>query len=176
MAEVVIGLTASLIAVTGAAGVGVKYSVYLYDIYRQVKDADRAIATFAADIENFSSVLEFSLQTLDFVCSRLDKSSPLALHLNKKKIFVGLKLQAERVENSINQAWDHTESVQSRFGYVTRINWVVRRKAIMSLKPEMDSLKTSLGLVATSIDLYLTQQNSTSRLSKEQEAERQHKM
>jgi len=154
MAEIV-GLTASVVAITAAASTALKLSKRMYGIARQLDVAADEIELFGHDMRLFNTAVELGLQSLKRMCKKLKPSGEMYHYLVRKKVLRQLADTSKSTERRLCSVWDTAESLQHRRRLLTHLKWVFKKADILALRPEMEALKSSLQLIVISISVYL---------------------
>ncbi|KAL2072629.1 hypothetical protein VTL71DRAFT_11972 [Oculimacula yallundae] len=153
------GLAASVIAITGAASAGMKLSRHMFKVAKQLKGAARDIEVFAQDMRLFQKSISFSLRSLNKLFAKLNPDSDLYQLLEREELLSDLAESSGRLEDRINEVRKHTTSMKGQRKLLTHIIWVFKKADVLSLRPDMESLKSSISIIQESIAIvYFTEQ------------------
>lgn len=156
-----LSLTASIIAIGGAAVAALKISIALCDIARNVNEAADDIENFSLDVRSFALVVQLGHDSLE----RHQRRSPLShvlQYIESNNVIEQLAKQSERTKDRLEKAWKSTDSLEGGVKLVNKFRWMLKKEEIRGLKPEMESLKTSLQVVMSSIMMEFLQQKEDS--------------
>ncbi|KAH6999466.1 hypothetical protein EDB80DRAFT_724728 [Ilyonectria destructans] len=154
-----LSLTASLIAIGTAATTALQISKSFCDLARGYKSAAEEIEDFALDLRAFASVVQLGQDSLE----RHRKKSPLSeviRYIESCDVLNQLASQSKRTTTNIERVWQHTRSLQSD-NLLTKVKWMARKSEVRGLKPDMESLKSSLHLVMAAVTMEALQQNDS---------------
>ncbi|KAH7317577.1 hypothetical protein BKA65DRAFT_104639 [Rhexocercosporidium sp. MPI-PUGE-AT-0058] len=159
MAEAV-GLVASVVALAGAAGTALKMSKALYDLAQSLEAAAYEIEDFALNVKVFGSVMELGYTSLQGAFGR-EFETPVVEYI-KRNILDDLIKQSQHTNERMDIVCRKTEIIQGKVKFITKIKWVLGRKQILSLRPEMQGLKESLNIVISCVALEIALQSQSS--------------
>jgi hypothetical protein len=162
-----LSLTASLVAIGGAAAAAFQIATSLRDVAQAVKEAAEDIENFSIDVRSFALVAQLGHDSLE----RHQKRSPMSLvlqYIKSHNVIEELAKQSQRTKGRLEKAWKPTDKLESRVEMINKLRWVMKKKVIQSLKPEMESLKTSLQVVMSSIMMEFLQQKEDSEENREE--------
>lgn len=159
MAELV-GLTASIVAITGAAGCAAKVSVKMLRVAKTLAAAGEEMEDFADDIQLFSTAVDTSLDSLkEFSKTPALVASPLLKSFIERKGFAMLIKKSERTQRHISRAWDTAELMQTkrRLFPKTRLalDWFIQQPEILALRSELDGFKADISFIMHTLTLQL---------------------
>ncbi len=160
-----LSLTASLLAIGTAATTALQISKSLYDLARAYKSAAEEIEYFALDLRSFASVVQLGQESVD----RHRKRAPLSeviKFIESLDIVNQLSMQSKRTALNIERVWQQTESLQKN-NLLTKVRWMAKKSEVRGLKPDMESLKSSLHLVMASITMEALEQSGSDDLEEE---------
>jgi hypothetical protein len=160
-----LSLTASLIAIGTAATTALQISISLYDLARAYKSAAEEIENFALDLRSFASVVQLGQDSLE----RHRKKAPFSeviTYIESLDVLNQLASQSKRTTTSIERVWQQTRSLQSD-NLLTKVKWMAKKSEVRGLKPDMESLKSSLHLVMAAITMEALQQSGSEDLQEE---------
>ncbi|KAH7417383.1 hypothetical protein BKA64DRAFT_702153 [Cadophora sp. MPI-SDFR-AT-0126] len=159
MAELV-GFTASIVAITGAAGCAAKASVKMVRIAKTLSAAREEMEEFADDIRLFSTAIDTSLDSLRSLSENPAlATSPILKALLEKGGFELLIQKSGRTQKHITKAWDTAKLMQRKPIVLrkarTALKWVIRQPNILALRSELDGFKSDILLIMSSLTLEL---------------------
>jgi arginine deiminase len=160
-----LSLTASLIAIGTAATTALQISKSLYDFARAYKSAGEEIENFALDLRSFASVVQLGQDSLD----RHRKNAPFSQvirYIESLDVLNQLASQSSRTTTNIERVWQQTQSLQTDT-LVTKVKWMAKKSEVRRLKPDMESLKSSLHLVMAAVTMEALQQSGSRDLQDE---------
>jgi len=149
MAEAIVGLVASLVALEAAAESAWKISKKMIRLARKLRAAKKEIKEFASEIKTFSLVIGAARFTLHCHCNGNSSRSDVLTHIGNEQIFELLVEQFDLIMDNIEGLWPRLESLESNLSFITRLKWLTRQKYVEALTPKMNSVKTSLELVVS---------------------------
>jgi hypothetical protein len=162
-----LSLAASIVAIGGAAATALKISIALCDAARTVREAADDIESFSLDVRSFALVAQLGHDSLE----RHQRRSPLShvlQYIESHNVIEQLAKQSERTKDRLEKAWKSANTLESSGKLVTKFRWMMKKGQIQGLKPEMESLKTSLQVVMSSIMMEFLQQKENSEENREE--------
>ncbi|CZR61695.1 uncharacterized protein PAC_11592 [Phialocephala subalpina] len=166
MAEV-IALTASILAIAGAATTALRVSSSLHKVARSLEAAGDDIEDFSINIRAFASIIQLGIGSLNR-CTAKRSSPEVMKYLEDHEVLDQLAEQSKRTSQKIKLAWKRTKTVRSNLTMLTRIKWYFAKPKVQALQPEMETLKTSLLVVMQSIRLEEMQQGEDSEETRQE--------
>ncbi|KAH7130977.1 hypothetical protein EDB81DRAFT_129757 [Dactylonectria macrodidyma] len=154
-----LSLTASLIAIGTAATTALQISISFCDLAKTYKSAAGEIEDFALDLRAFASVVQLGQDSLE----RHRNKSPLSeviRYIESFDVLNQLASQSKRTTTNIERVWQQTRSLQSD-NLLTKVKWIAKKSEVRGLKPDMESLKSSLHLVMAAITMEALQKNGS---------------
>jgi len=152
MAEI-LALTASIIAIGQAAEKAFKVADSLYRTARRVQTAKDDISGFALKVTNFATAVDAVHISLKYHTSGEDMKSPVLEFIAEHDTLKKLAAQSRRVTDAIRKLRGPIKELEGELSVWKRLKWVMQKKEILALDPEMESVKSSLQLVLSVVML-----------------------
>jgi hypothetical protein len=146
MAELaIVGGLAAVLQLSSSAR---KFTSALYQVAVDAGAATAEIQRFALQVDSFSMVTRASHITLSCYCNK-NRDSRLVQFLVSNQVLRNIGSEAKVVDSHLRHIWRKIESLRSRSTLWAYIKWSFSKSSVMKLSPEMESVKTSLNLLAT---------------------------
>lgn len=160
MAEAFAVLGALTTICTVASGT-LKLTEKLYNVARDLGSAGDDVEDFAMTVGNFSSVIMTAQRTLKQYCSG-KQTHEMLLYLAKEKVIDSLAKQSKRISKRIKQFQPQIKNLASRLTVISRVKWMFEKARVQALKLAMESVKSDLNLLVTTVHLAIYMQNANS--------------
>ena len=150
MAELV-GLIASI---TGIAGVGAKLSVQLFDLTSQVGSARQDVAAVGQDISVFAAVLGHIATTLETpsVVRFSEDAVRTASWITSRAEAIFMELE-EVINGIVPAAGTTQENKPTSMSVSKRVKWVFKRQRVVQFRASLESMKLTLQLMLTTVEI-----------------------
>lgn len=146
-----LSIAASVIALCTAADAAYKISKSLYHSSRKVKGAGDDIEIFAMDVDNYGLAIGAAYLTLEPICISARGPSRVIDYLIESKGLESLDKQSKRVTEYIGMYNPDIRALRGRSEFIARFKWAFQRKEIDALGLKMESVKSNLQIVISSV-------------------------
>lgn len=150
MAEIV-ALAASVTAMVQAVEMLTKGSRKLYRLAKKIKAAKREIEDFASETQLFAGVIGAAHQALQQSIQSQGSDSPVLLYIQNSQAVENLGMASRRVVDDMQKLIPRLQVLRSQYRLWVRIRWVMQKAEVAAMGPRMESIKTSLLLIMSSI-------------------------
>lgn len=151
MAEI-IAITASVAGIMQLAQYGLKVADTLQRFSGQLGSTSQDVKRFAAQVRSFSQIIGLAEVSLLDHCASYSESHVLD-YIIKHKILDGLSGESEIVRDRLSDVRHRVSSMNSKVRLLSIFKWMLYRESILELAGEMESVKSSVGLVLAIVQL-----------------------
>lgn len=146
-----LSITASVVALCSAGEAAYKIASSLYHSSRRVKGAGDDIEIFAKDVDNFGLAMGTAYAALEPICVSTNRPSCVIHYLIRNGGLESLAKQSERLTKDIRKYNPDIRALRGRPEFIARFKWAFQRKEINALGLRMESVKSNLQIILTSI-------------------------
>lgn len=141
-----LAIAGGMAAVVQLAGTGRRFFKTLHRFAMNAGSAGAEVERFANQVRTFSDAVELAEQTLSTYCREHPKS-PLVAYIWRRKILANIDSEARAVRLHLRDIQARVVNMESRSVLWASLKWTINKSSILELSPEMESVKTSLGLL-----------------------------
>jgi hypothetical protein len=145
MAEA-LAVVGALAAVLQLCSCARKFARVLHQFAVDAGVAAAEIKRFAYQIRSFSNTVDTAQCTLSRYCTE-NPTSPIVVFMRNRNVLGDLNIEATMVEGHLLDIRDQVMGMKSRLVLWTSIKWSFKKSSVLGLFPEMENIKTSLGLL-----------------------------
>jgi hypothetical protein len=154
MAEV-LAITGGLAAALQLSSGAKKFATTLYRFARDAGLAGREVERFANQVQSFSDTVGLAHGTLSQFCSE-NPTSRVVVFISSKNVLKNIGTEAMAVRAHLRQIQHQVIGLRSTVTLWASFKWSIKKSSILELTPEMESVKTSLGLVLACVQFATT--------------------
>ncbi|KFX93544.1 hypothetical protein V490_04791 [Pseudogymnoascus sp. VKM F-3557] len=148
-----LSIAASVVALCSAGKVAYNIADSLYRSSDMVNGAGEDIKNFAMEVDNFGTAMGTAYSALEPRCTPTNSSSCVVRYLIQKGGLKSLAKQSKRLMKHIKKRNPDIRARRGKLGLVTRVMWTFQRKEVDALRLRMESVKSNLQLIISSITL-----------------------
>lgn len=141
-----LAIAGGMAAVVQLAGTGRRFSKTLHRFATNAGAAAAEVERFANQVRTFSDAVEVAEQTLSSYCQVYPKS-PLVAYIGRCKILASIDNETRAVRAHLRAIQARVVNMESRSVLWASFKWTMNKSSILELSPEMESVKSNLGLL-----------------------------
>jgi hypothetical protein len=148
-----LSIAASVAALCSAGSAAYNIANSLYRSSDRVNGVGEDIKTFAMEVDNFGTAMGTAYSALEPRCTPTNSSSCVIRYLTQNGGLKSLAKQSKRLMKNIKEYNPDIRARRGKLGFVTRVMWTFQRKDVNALRLRMESVKTNLQIIISSIIL-----------------------
>lgn len=151
MAEI-LALPASIAAVMQLADYGWRFAKVLHQFARNTHMAIEELNHFAIQVQSFSDSVGAAQASLHRHFTKY-ADSPFMAYLLRNRVLENISQDSDFIRRCLRDAKKDVLSMNSKYLLWMSIRWSFKKASILTLQPQMESLKTTLGLLLATAQL-----------------------
>ncbi|OBT64739.1 hypothetical protein VE03_05857 [Pseudogymnoascus sp. 23342-1-I1] len=148
-----LSIAASVVALCTAGDAAYKIASSLYRSSRKVKGAGDDIEIFANDVDNYGVAMGMAYTALEPICMSANRRSRVIGYLIENEGLESLAKQSKWLTEHIKKYNPDIRALRSRSEIIARFKWAFQKKEIDALGLRMESIKSNLQIVMSSVTL-----------------------
>lgn len=148
-----LSIAASVVALCTAGDAAYKIASSLYHSSRKVNGAGDDIEIFAKDVDNYGLALGIAYAALEPICTSANRLSRVVGYLIENEGLESLAKQSRRLTKDIKKYNPDIRALRGRLEIIARFKWARHKKEIDALKLRMESDKSNLQIIISSVAL-----------------------
>lgn len=148
-----LSIAASVVALCTAGEAAYKIASSLYHSSRKVNGAGDDIEIFAKDVDNYGLAMGIAYAALEPICISANRPSRVIGYLIKNKGLESLAEQSRRLTKHIKKYNPDIRALRGRSQIIARLKWALQKKEIDALGLRMESVKSNLQIIISSVAL-----------------------
>ncbi|GAB1314619.1 hypothetical protein MFIFM68171_04829 [Madurella fahalii] len=154
MAET-LAIAGSLAAVMQLSKSAQKLARIAYQLATDVGAASEEMKRFATQVQSFSNTVKVAQFGLHQYCTE-HRHSRVVTYISKHRVLEDIGSEAEHVQQHLQAIRRQVQTLRSRSMLWATFKWLWNKASILELYPEMESIKTCLGLLLVTTQLEAT--------------------